>query len=117
MLIKDTTVTFNWTLSPTDTSYAEDYFDLQLQAPDGSVTYTDGVVGAGGWQNDGTYVAPGTILADTVGHIETDILLDQSGVYTLILGTGGSTTFTIIDTVLALVVESDLAVDNTVVLP
>lgn len=111
MLIQNTTVTFDWALTKTATVYAEDYFDLQIQAPDGSVTYEEGVNGAG-WAE--TYLAPVEL---TDGYITNDLLLTQTGVYTLILGTGGATSFTILDTVLALVVASDLTVNNTVVLP
>ena len=114
MLIQNDTVTFSWVLAKTATVYTEDYFDLQIQAPDGTVTYQDGVTGAGGWQTDATYLAPVEL---TDGNLQTDLLLSQTGVYTLTLGTGGSTNFTILDTVLALVVASDLTVTNTVVLP
>jgi hypothetical protein len=114
MLVQNDVVTFRFVLGKTATVYAEDYFDLQIQFPDGSVTYQEGVTGAGGWQTDATYLAPD---ANTEGNLETDLTLSQLGVYTLLIGNGGPASFTILDTVLALVVEADAVVLNQINLP
>ena len=116
MLVQNTGVVFRWdlTASPSFATYVETYFDLQVQAPDGTVNYYEG----------GTWATTFTQPSDSVdGLIEIDSAsdvvgfnLDQTGVYTLILGTGGASSFTIIDTVLALVVEQDALVTNTVTL-
>jgi len=109
MLIQNTTVTFNWDLLKTATVYAEDYFDLQIQYPDGTVAYFEGQNAGAGWAD--SYLAPN---ATTDGAITHNLLLSQVGVYTLILGTGGSASFTIVDTVLGLVVKQDTQIDNSV---
>lgn len=111
MLIKDTTITLNWNLgfSASFATYNEAYFDIQITDPDGIVTYQEG---SAFWST--TFLQP-TISVD--GLLTYGFTPAKAGVYTLLLGTGGSASFTILDTTLALIVVSDLAVTNSIVLP
>lgn len=110
MFIKDSTVVFTWELKATPTVYAEDYFDLQIQDPDGIVTYQEGVNGAG-WTD--SYSAPD---ANNDGSVVGSILLDKTGLYNVILGTGGAANFTVLQSQLVMVVEQDLTATKTVTL-
>jgi len=114
MLIKNTAITFTWNLKATDTVGAnlETYYDLQVTEPNGTVTYLEGETDWAG----ANFSAPGSVASGTDGYISEIYTPTEAGVYTFILGTGGSTNFTILDTVLALVVDSDTLVTNTVVL-
>ena len=115
MIVQNAAINFRWVIAATPgfATYSDvSYFDLQIQAPDGTVTYSEGVDAVGNWAT--AFTAP---TATVDGSIEVnDLTLSQTGVYTLILGTGGSTNFTILDTVLALVVEQDSLVENTITL-
>ena len=107
MLIKDTTVTLDWLLTknPSFASHIEDYFDIQITAPDNTVTYLEG---SANWAT--TFTQPS---ATVDGQLTYNYLFDQSGVYTILLGTGGSASFTILDTVLALIVDQDTIINKT----
>jgi hypothetical protein len=111
MLIKDSTITFNWALgfSAAFATYNEAYFDIQITDPDGLVTYQEG---SANWAT--SFLQP---TVDTDGLLTYDITPTKAGVYTIILGTGGAVSFTILDTALALIVVSDLTQTNTIVLP
>jgi len=111
MLIQNTAIDFRWILktSPSFATYDEAYFDLQITAPDGAVSYLEG---SSSWSD--TFTQP-TASAD--GLIVYSYTPTQAGVYTLILGTGGSSSFTIVDSMLALVVEQDSEKEDKVNLP
>lgn len=111
MLIKDSTITYNWVLgfSAAFATYNEAYFDIQITDPDGIVTYQEG---SALWAT--TFLQP---TATVNGLITYAITPTKAGVYTILLGTGASASFTILDTVLSLIVVSDLTQDNTIVLP
>ena len=79
MYITGSTVVFTWELKATPTAYAEDYFDLQVQDPDGIVVYSEGV-NAGGWTD--SYLA---LTSTEHGSIVGSILLSKSGLYNVIL--------------------------------
>lgn len=108
MYIIDSTVVFTWNLEATATVYAEDYFDLQIQDPDGIVTYQEGVNGAG-WTD--SYAAPD---ANNAGSIVGSITLSKAGLYNIVLGTGGASNFTVLHSQLIMVVEQDLTSIKTI---
>jgi len=112
MLIQNNALTFDWVLtkSASFATYNEAYFDIQVTAPDGTVTYSEGANGAG-WT---TTFTQSTATVD--GQLTYAYTPTQLGIYTIILGTGGATSFTILDTVLALIVKQDSTVNNTVIL-
>ena len=110
MFITGSTVVFTWVLDKTATVYAEDYFDLQVQDPDGITTYSEGVNGAG-WTD--SYLAP---AAETDGSIVGSITLSKPGLYNIILSNGGATNFTILHSQLVMVVDQDLTASKTVYL-
>lgn len=117
MIIKNEPLILNWVLRAGE--HAVNYvtqvdFDLQVTAPNGVVTYLEGslipnpnpdkninlINGATvDWTTD--FTAPTT---STDGFIACTITPDQDGVYTFILGKGGSEYFYIIDTSNLLVV-------------
>jgi len=111
MLIQNTTITLRWIIekNPNFATYNEDYFDLQVTAPDGTVTYLEGI---NNWANVFTQVSE-----EVNGEIDYNITLTQTGIYTFILCTGDSDNFDIIKTSLAMVVEQDSWLNEKVILP
>lgn len=81
--LKDTVITFRWWLEPTDTPLVKADFDVLLQLPDGTETYTD----------DGitTYVAP---TATAQGKVTFNHTVTTLGRYRATLTVGGSTSYT-----------------------
>ena len=110
MYITNSTVTFTWLLVKTSTVYAEDYFDLRVQDPDGIATYQEGVNGAG-WAS--SFTAPD---ANNDGSIQTDLILSKPGLYNVVLCTGGSGNYTVLSSQLVMVVDQDLTSNKTVTL-
>ena len=108
MLIQDTAINFRWELkaSASYANHVEAYFDLQITAPDGTVTYLEG---SSSWSD--LFTQP---TASTNGLIEYSYTPTQNGVYTMILGTGDSDSFTILNTRIVLIVEAD-TVDTEIV--
>ena len=107
MFITGSTVTFTWVLEKTATVYAASDFDLRVQDPDGIATYSEGPA----WQT--SFVAPD---ATTDGSITEDITLTKSGLYNIVLATGGSANFTVLASQLVMVVDQDTTAQKSVVL-
>ena len=118
MYIKDTEITLSWVLEAnalfpvqTGNTYDEAYFDLQITLPSGTVVYLEGVNGAG-WA---TVATPGSPTEDAL--ITYAYTPAESGVHTLILSTGTSASFTILDKANILVVDTTTTKSNTLILP
>lgn len=111
MFVQNTSINFQWELgySASFASYVETYFDLQITAPDGTVTYLEG---SSNWAD--TFTQP---TVDTDGLIEYAYTPTQDGVYVMILGTGTSENFTILHTRYISVVTQDAAQSRRVRLP
>ena len=108
MFIQNTTVNFRWNLTKTAIAYLEDYFDLSITKPDGTVEYLDAMGTATSYQ------AP----TETVdGFVTKDILLEDTGVYTIVLSTGTAIDYQILSTQLVIVVDTDLTKETKIILP
>ena len=108
MLIQNTVITYSFILEANASfaSHVETYFDLQITAPDGVVTFLEG---SGAWAT--TFLQP---TATVDGLITYAFTPTQLGVYTFLVCTGAAASFTILDQIISLIVEQDSDVSSTV---
>lgn len=104
MLITNTDIEYKWIIKkhPNPSAFNEAYFDLQVTAPDGAVTYHEG----SGWAD--SFLKPTDIADGYITYKHGATGFQDSGVYVLILGTGGSASFTILDTMIVYLAERSL---------
>lgn len=111
MIVQNEVITITWDIekNPLFATYNAAYFDLQITAPSGAVSYFEGT---------GSWALSFTQPSDTVnGEIVFAYTFTETGVYTLILGTGISTNFSILDNSNVMVVASDTTIDTRLILP
>jgi len=115
MIVNGSTVLLDWVLTanPSYASHIEDFFDIQITDPDGVATYLEGGDTNDNWAT--LFTQPGD-EGGADGQVTYNYTFTKTGVYTIILCTGGAANFTILDTVLALVVDQDTTIPNTVTL-
>lgn len=86
MIIVGTGVTLNWIIRKT-LNPGLSYFDLQITTPKGVVTYYEGS------SNWASFTTPPNISTDGVLTRAAAYVPTEAGVYTLVIGTGGSANF------------------------
>ena len=110
MIVQNTNITLEWILEKNALNvYNSAYFDMQITSPSNIVTYLEG---SSNWAT--TFLQPTPTVN---GLITYDTTFTELGVYVIILGTGISASFVILDTSLAMVVEQDSTLNNKVILP